>query len=150
MTKPAPKIKFHFQKPCTLRNRNMLRNWLLRTFRAYKTPLASLNVIFCSDEFLLNINKTYLQHDYYTDVITFNYSAKEEPVEGEIYISIDRSAENAKTEKVSFTYELHRVMFHGVLHLCGLTDHSAFEKANMTKHENRLLSGYFVPRETRG
>ena len=116
---------------------------IIATFKRYKTPVSSLSIVFCSDEFLLDINRNYLKHDYYTDIITFNLSQPASPVEGEIYISVDRVKENAASEKASFTHELHRVIFHGVLHLCGFTDKSAADKATMTKQENVLLNRYF-------
>lgn len=148
MKTPSPKISFHFQRPCTLANRNKLRQTIVLTFKKHKIPLASLNIIFCSDEYLLEINRAYLAHDYYTDIITFNLSEPGAPTEGEIYISVDRVRENARAESVSFTHELHRVIFHGVLHLCGFEDKSPTDKKQMTKKENQLLAQYFVPRET--
>jgi probable rRNA maturation factor len=150
MKRPAVAIAFHFQKRCTLRDRKKLRAAIADAFHSYKTPLSSLNIIFCSDEFLLDINRNYLQHDYYTDIITFNLAEQGAPVEGEIYISVDRINENAQSVGASFNHELHRVTFHGVLHLCGFNDHSAVERAGMTEHENKLLRRYFVPRGKRG
>lgn len=147
MKKLAPVITFHFQQLCRLPNRNSLRQAIINALAKYKTLATSLSIIFCSDDFLLDINRTYLQHDYYTDIITFDLAEPGKPVEGEIYISVDRIQENATSEGVSFNHELHRVIFHGVLHLCGFTDHSAMEKASMTEHENTLLDNYFVPRE---
>lgn len=143
-----PHISFHFQQPCSLAQRNRLREMIIAVFKRYKTRLASLNIVFCSDAYLLEINRSYLKHDYYTDIITFNLAEPGSPVEGEIYISIDRVRENAMEEAVSFKHELHRVIFHGVLHLCGLKDKSPFLKKEMTAQENRILTQYFVPRET--
>ena len=142
MKKATPLITFHFQTYCTLANRKKLREMIIATFKKYKTPASSLNIVFCTDEFLLDINRNYLKHDYYTDIITFDLVEPGSPVEGEIYISIDRVKENAQAEKVSITHELHRVIFHGVLHLCGFTDKSAADKAKMTEQENRLLHSY--------
>jgi probable rRNA maturation factor len=137
-------INFHFQTPCTLRERNRLRQMIVSILRRNKANFSLLNIIFCSDKFLLDINRTYLKHDYYTDIVTFDLG------EGaaEIYISVDRVKENAKTVRVSFNYELHRIIFHGVLHLCGFTDKSTTAKVEMTKQENKLLNQYFVPRGT--
>jgi probable rRNA maturation factor len=143
MKASAPVINFHFQQRCTLANRNWLRETIISIFKRHKTKFASLNLVFCSDEFLLDINRTYLNHDYYTDIITFNLSEPGVPVEGEIYISIDRVKENASTEQVSFTHELHRIIFHGVLHLCGFSDKNPTDKAEITKQENKLLTQYF-------
>ena len=136
-------IKFHFQKPCTLLERTRLRGFIISTFKKHKVSLDSLNIIFCSDAYLLDINRTYLQHDYYTDIITFDLEGA-----AEIYISVDRVKENAQAEGVSFKQELHRIIFHGVLHLCGFSDKTASAKIEMTRQENKLLAHYFVSRET--
>ncbi|HYC27999.1 MAG TPA: rRNA maturation RNase YbeY, partial [Chitinophagaceae bacterium] len=122
-------INFHFQQAYTLRERTRLRTFIRAVFKKYKIALNSLNLVFCSDEFLLDINRTYLKHDYYTDIITFDLGEGE----AEIYISIDRVRENAKAEGASFNHELHRVIFHGVLHLCGFKDKSARNKSEMTR-----------------
>lgn len=137
-------INFHFLKACTLKDRNRLRAKIGATLKKHKAAITSLNIIFCSDEFLLNINRTYLNHDYYTDILTFELGNGE----AEIYISIDRVKENAKAEHVSFNNELHRIVFHGVLHLSGFTDKTASAKSEMTLQENILLNQYFVSRET--
>ena len=100
-------------------------------------------IIFCTDEYLLDINRRFLQHDYYTDIITFNLSGNPKTIEGEIYISVDRINENASSNGVSKKEELHRVIFHGVLHLCGYKDKLQEEKAKMTSAENRHLKMYF-------
>jgi probable rRNA maturation factor len=108
-----------------------------------KKSLVSLFFIFCKDEYLLNINKQFLQHDDYTDIITFNLSDNINTIEGEIYISIDRIKENATLNRVSQKEELHRVMFHGVLHLCGYKDKTPKDKKKMTTAENKCLELYF-------
>lgn len=107
-----------------------------------KKYLASLNYIFCTDKRLLEINRQYLKHDFYTDIITFPLSAPKMPVEAEIYISIDRVRENAKTLDVSFKTELHRVIFHGALHLCGYGDKTKGEKEKMRGKEDKYLQKY--------
>lgn len=96
-------------------------DWLTEVIEEEGFELGRIDYIFCSDEFLLDINRTHLQHDDYTDIITF--PLEENPVTGEIYISIDRVRENAISFQTSFEDELHRVMIHGVLHLCGYDDH---------------------------
>jgi len=101
--------------------------------------LSSLTYIFCSDDYLLEINQGFLQHDFYTDIITFDYSTKTE-VESEIYISIDRVNENASVLNVSLEQELHRVMVHGVLHLCGLKDKTKAQQAEMRAAEDKQIS----------
>jgi len=101
-----------------------------------------INYIFCSDEYLLDINRKFLKHDYYTDIITFSLSESENTLESEIYISIDRVKENAKTLSVEFEDELLRVMFHGVLHLLGHKDKTKAQKAAMRKLENKWIKGF--------
>ena len=96
-------------------------------------------LIFCSDEYLLEINKKYLNHDYYTDIITFDYCV-ENIVSGDLYISIDRVKENAKTFNDSFINELSRVVIHGVLHLCGYNDKTEADQKNMRNLENKYLA----------
>lgn len=102
-----------------------------------KKPLDYINFIACSDEFLLTINTDYLQHDYYTDIITFDYS--ETAIASDIYISIDRIKENAKEQNVSSLHELQRIIIHGVLHLCGYADATEKQRAEMTEKENLYL-----------
>lgn len=102
----------------------------------------SLSVVFCSDEYLLNINKQFLNHDYYTDIITFPLEETEAKSVAEIYISLERVWDNAKKQKVTFDDELHRVLFHGVLHLTGLKDKTKEQKAAMTIAEDKWLKAY--------
>jgi rRNA maturation RNase YbeY len=108
--------------------------------------LKDISVVFTDDDYLLEVNKQYLNHDYYTDVITFDYSAFPE-VSGDIMISLDRVKENADTLSVSFQEELNRVVYHGLLHLCGYKDKSADDEKLMRKKENYYLE-LFVSRET--
>lgn len=114
-----------------------LRRWISATVTAEQGELGDLNFIFCSDEYLHGINVEYLQHDDYTDVITFPYS--EDMVEGDIFISVERTSENAQQYGVSAENELHRVMIHGVLHLLGYGDKTPEEKRQMTEKENFYL-----------
>ncbi len=99
----------------------------------------SLNYIFCNDDYLLEINKQYLDHDYYTDIITFDNSEDENILESDIYISIDRVTENAKNFEASFELELRRVMVHGLLHLLGYDDTTDALKAKMRLKEDEYL-----------
>jgi probable rRNA maturation factor len=92
---------------------------------------------------VLEINKQYLAHDYFTDIISFELSAPDSPAEGEIYISIDRVRDNAKTIGEPFYRELHRVIFHGTLHLCGYKDKTAAQKKLMRQKEDEYLTSYF-------
>ncbi len=137
-------VQFFFQdKAPFLRERRKLRYFIKELFQEEKIDLTSLAYIFCSDEYLLNINKEFLKHDFYTDIITFNLTPIPDKVEGEIYISIDMVKENAKNEGVSLKEELHRVVFHGALHLCGYKDKTRHDKTIMTKKENKYLRLYF-------
>ncbi|MEM7548408.1 MAG: rRNA maturation RNase YbeY [Bacteroidota bacterium] len=99
-----------------------------------------VNFIFCSDEFLLNINQDYLAHDYYTDIITFKTSEPSEPLTSDIFISIDRIRDNAKALSNSFEKELHRVMAHGLIHLMGYEDETPDQKQVMRNKEDSYLS----------
>ncbi|MBK8609475.1 MAG: rRNA maturation RNase YbeY [Chitinophagaceae bacterium] len=138
------KIQFYFhdRRPA-LKERKKLKLFIENMFRKEKRALETLSYIFCSDEYLLTINKEFLEHDFYTDVITFDMGAKSEPTVGEVYLSVDRIRENAKTEAISVTEELHRVIFHGALHLCGYKDKIKTDKKKMRSAENRYLELYF-------
>ena len=138
-------IQFFFiDVKIALRERRRLKTFIERMFRNEGIQINSLVIIFCSDEYLLGVNRRFLNHDYYTDIITFNLADKEELVEGEIYISTDRIRENALTNKVALQNELHRIIFHGVLHLCGFKDKKPNEKTLMTIEENKYLKMYFI------
>jgi rRNA maturation RNase YbeY len=100
--------------------------------------IGDLCFIFCTDDFLLDINRKYLRHDYYTDVITFDYTV-DNSVSGDIFISVERVEENAREFGVSFEHELSRVMYHGVLHLCGYKDKSEDEEQKMREKEDFYL-----------
>lgn len=123
----------------SLKDRKKLRKWLLDTARERNFNITDIQYIFCSDEFLLDINRNFLQHDYFTDIITFDLSEKKTDLCGEIYISIPRVKENAKTYGNSFYAELHRVMVHGILHLCGLKDKTAKQEKEMRSAEDEAL-----------
>ena len=128
-----------------LKQRNRLKSFLASTAISAKRPLGSLNIIFCSDEHLLGINRDYLQHDYYTDIITFDLSpSSKSPLEAELYISIDRVKENASILGQPFYRELHRVIFHGLLHLLGYKDKLTKDQTLMREMEDRLLAEYFL------
>lgn len=112
--------------------------WIERSITEEGKQLESISYIFCSDAYLHEINVSYLQHDTYTDIITFPYHSN--PIEGDIFISIDRVKENAITYGVGFEDELHRVMIHGVMHLCGYKDKTSAEKKQMSAKENEYLA----------
>ena len=137
-------IQFYFtDTTVSLLERKRLKLFIKSIFDKKERQLNSLAIIFCSDEYLLDINKQFLQHDYYTDIITFNLSENIHVIEGEIYISVDRVRDNAISNKVTVKQELHRVLFHGVLHLCGYLDKSVKAKKEMTLQENYSLERYF-------
>lgn len=137
------KVKFHFEQPVSLNNRKRLKLFIESMFRYEKQPVKEIAFIFCSDNRLLNINREFLQHDYFTDIITFDLTnERSSPKTGEIYISIDRIRDNAKTHKVFAIQELHRVVFHGVLHLCGYKDKTKAEQKKMRSREDYYLEKY--------
>ena len=138
-------IRFHFlKKSGYLRQRKKLAGFLRRLFKKEQTPLGSLTYIFCTDDYLLGINQQFLQHNYYTDIISFNLAGAGQPTEGEIYISLERVADNARILGLSYQDELHRVIFHGALHLCGYKDKSAKERTTMRKMEDQYLKRYQI------
>lgn len=137
-----PLIRFFFPSPVTLTERSRLKQFILSVFRKEGKKTGGLNYVFCSDEFLLQINREYLQHDYYTDIITFDLSDPGGPVRGEIYISVDRVRENAKDLGTTLRKELLRVIFHGALHLCGYKDKTRQEQARMRDLEEKYLALY--------
>ncbi len=102
-----------------------------------------LNYIFCNDNYLLQINQDFLQHDTFTDIITFDLSDTPNILNAEIYISIERVKENAQKLEIPYTKELHRVLFHGVLHLCGFKDKTKTDKDTMRQMEDKCLEAYF-------
>ena len=137
-----PKIEFFFEgsKP-NLRQRRKLRSFISLIFSMEKRKFETINFIFATDRIIHGINKKYLFHDFFTDVITFELS--KHPILAEIYISCDRVSDNAKTHKTSFGKELHRVIFHGVLHLCGYSDKGPRQQKRMRTREDYYLSLYF-------
>ena len=116
-----------------------IKKWLGVSAEKEKKTIKDINYIFCSDAFLLQLNQKYLNHQTLTDIITFDNSS-EKAIAGEIYISIDRVAENAHGYKVDFMTEVRRIMIHGVLHLCGYSDKRKSEKILMRKKEDTYLS----------
>ena len=138
------KIHFYsYDRKCTLKDRKKLKIFIESLFAREKKKLGTLAIIFCSDEHLLGINKEFLKHDFYTDVITFDLSSSKNEIEAEVYLSIDRVKENAKQAGVTFTEEIHRVVFHGALHLCGYKDKKSTEIDLMRQAEKKYLNLYF-------
>lgn len=130
-------IEFKFK------NRRACKKWIISALEEEgvlkKSKLEELSIIFCSDEYLLDMNKKYLDHDYFTDVITFDNS-KENSFSGDIFISIDRVRENAETFRQLFIDELYRVIIHGVLHLSGYDDGTESEQKSMRSREDYYLA----------
>ncbi|TKK71474.1 rRNA maturation RNase YbeY [Ilyomonas limi] len=121
-----------------------LKQFIKHIFSIEGKKLDRIDFIFCSDEYLLSLNQQFLQHDYLTDILTFDLSTNNKAITGEVYISIDRIKENAATNNATYLHELKRVIFHGVLHLCGYLDKTSEEKALMTEMENYYLNQFEV------
>ena len=133
-------IHFHSEEvDFALTNQKEYISWIQDVINRESKTCGDLNFIFCSDDYLLTINKDYLDHDYYTDIITFNYN-DDQKISGDIYISTDRIAENAKERVLSFELELRRVMIHGVLHLIGYDDKDPVSQAAMRAQEDFCLT----------
>lgn len=124
----------------SLKNKRKLKDWIASAITAEGYTLQELNFILCSDAYLLRMNQDYLQHDTYTDVITFDNSDALKTIVGDIFISVERVQENAKEIKVSTMDELCRVMIHGTLHLLGYKDKTKAAKISMTAKEDHYLS----------
>lgn len=135
-----PRINF-FEEDISfkLKDKAKVKEWIKTTVETEGYKLKELNYIFCSDKYLLQINQQYLNHDTYTDIITFDNSGKEGIIEGDIFISVDRIRENATKFATSETNELHRVIVHGALHLLGYQDKMAESKKLMTSKEDEYL-----------
>jgi probable rRNA maturation factor len=144
----SPTIRFHFLKKISLRGRQEIKKTLTTLFKREKTNLAELQYIFVSDKRLLEINRQFLGHDHFTDIITFPLSEPGQPVTAEIYISVDRVRENAHNYGSPIKTEILRVIFHGALHLCGYGDKSAPQEREMRQLEEKYLALHFqsVPR----
>jgi rRNA maturation RNase YbeY len=136
-----PAINF-FEEDTTFKPKQkaQLRQWIKDTVVAEGFKLKELNYIFCSDAYLLQVNQQYLDHDTYTDIVTFDNSEVEGDIVGDIFISIDRIRENGAQFKTGETNELHRVIIHGALHLLGYTDKSVVTKQKMTQKEDEYLA----------
>mgnify|MGYP000734161920 CR=1 FL=1 len=122
-----------------LENEEKTITWLQKIANKEGFVISAINYIFCDDEYLHKINMEYLNHDTYTDIITFDNSEQEQVLEADIFISIERVKENSKELKTTFNQEIHRVMVHGLLHLTGNDDHSEEDKKTMREKENEAL-----------
>ena len=128
---------------CRIKNRKGVREWISGVISSNGKKLGDIGVIICSDDYLLDLNNQYLDHNYYTDIITFDYTEKD-IIGGDLFISYDRVKENAKLEGVLIQHELRRVMVHGVLHLLGLRDKTETEVKKMRAAEDVALKVFRV------
>ena len=118
-----------------------LSGWIKQIAKQHEYAIREVNIIFCSDEYLLKLNRERLKHDYYTDILTFDYAEGDKKrLHSDIYISIDRVEDNARDYSVPFQDELHRVIAHGLLHLMGFNDHDEISKQEMTEAEDAMLA----------
>lgn len=132
----------------TLNNRRKLKRFISSIFLSENKKFEAIHYVFTTDAALHQINTEYLNHDYYTDIITFRLSENKHPIVADIYISIDRVRENALQLNTSFRTELHRVIFHGALHLCGYKDNTKDQRLFMRRMEDHYLAKYFGKRFT--
>ncbi len=133
-------IRFHTEDvKYSWKNKRKLYGWINDSAKAENRFTGAINVILCSDDYLLNMNRQFLEHDYYTDIITFDYS-EDEVISGDLYISLDRVCDNAIKNEVSTNYELYRVVIHGIMHLCGYKDKTKSDSVLMRKKEDLYLS----------
>ena len=136
-------ISFNYETEFELTNETEISNWLSQVILSEKKKEGDINYIFCDDEYLLQINEQYLNHDTLTDIISFDYSVGNE-LHGDIFISVERVADNAIDYKVTFDEELKRVLVHGVLHYCGYKDKTEQDEELMRKKENEKLQLFHV------
>ncbi len=134
-------VSFNFDNSFNLKDRLKIKRWIKQVIENDGSRVGDISYIFCSDERILEVNRQYLKHDFYTDIITFDYVEKDR-ISGDIFISTDRVRDNATEFNVSFEEELHRVIIHGVLHLLGQQDHTDKEKKQMRTKENKALLLY--------
>src|SRR5690606_6150400 len=136
-------IDFHYLTDFQIEEEIQYTNWISRIISSEESTIGQLDFIFCSDEYLLKINQDYLEHDTYTDIITFPYS-EGELISGDIFISVERVTENANTYEVDFNTELRRVMAHGLLHMLGYGDKNDEEALIMRVKENEKIKLFHV------
>ena len=129
-------------KSTSLRSRTELKTFINKQCLKEGVHIETLQYVFCSDTFLLDINKRFLNHNFYTDIISFDLSEQKGSLIGDVYISIDRVKENAKTEGNLYTHELLRVIFHGALHFCGYKDKKPADQKTMRSMEDKWLKAY--------
>ncbi|HNZ84720.1 MAG TPA: rRNA maturation RNase YbeY [Paludibacteraceae bacterium] len=133
-------VHFIFDDTKTLRlKKRMIAEWIKNVASGYGKSIGEISYIFCSDNKILAINNEYLQHDYYTDIITFDYT-EEQKIAGDIFISVDTVSSNAHIYTNTFSDEMARILIHGILHLCGIKDKTQQEEQNMRKAEDKALA----------
>ncbi|MDE7180388.1 MAG: rRNA maturation RNase YbeY [Muribaculaceae bacterium] len=120
----------------------LVREWIGEVAAEHDFQVGRISYLFCDDEFILRANREFIDHDYYTDIITFDYTRRD-IIGGDIMISLDTVGSNAQLVATSFSNELLRVIIHGVLHLCGINDKGPGERENMEAHENRALEIWY-------
>jgi probable rRNA maturation factor len=121
-----------------IENPEKLQHWIEQVVILHQKEAGEINVIFCSDEYLLEMNRNHLKHDYYTDIITFDYS-EDGQISGDLFISIDRVQDNSQSLQVDFKTELHRVIIHGILHLLGFKDKTEQDSQLMRAKEEEMM-----------
>lgn len=136
---PSEILFFNHEVKTRTFDKEIIKKWLLQIAGNHHKKIESIQIIFCSDEYLRLIGMQFLNHDYYTDIVTFHYEKEGEPIEGELYISIDRIKENAKNFRVKTEQEKRRVIAHGMIHLLGFDDEKPQERHEMTLLENEYL-----------
>lgn len=140
----SPIYFFYEHTDFRLDNPDKISNWLQNISQSYDFEIQQLNYIFCNDEYLHQINLEYLDHDTYTDIITFDNSEQIQKIEGDIFISIERVQDNSQAFKVSFEQELQRVAVHGLLHLLGFKDKTKDEQTLMRLKENEAIATFNI------
>ncbi len=136
-------ISFNYELEFQLENEEQYSSWISNVISSENKKDGDINYIFCDDEYILEINKQYLDHDYYTDIISFDYSVGNE-LHGDIFVSIERVRENAIEFEVTFDEELKRVLVHGVLHYCGYKDKTEEEELLMRSKEDEKIKMFHV------
>ena len=136
-------IDFNYETEFTLENEEAISGWISNVIKSEGKKEGEINYIFCDDEYLLQINKEHLNHDYYTDIISFDYTVGNE-INGDMFISVDRVKENAVDFNVAFDEELKRVIIHGILHYCGYKDKLEEEELLMRNKEDEKIAMFHV------
>ncbi len=136
-------IEFHSETDFELADEKAVSDWILQVANLHGKTISEISYVFCTDDYLLDMNQRFLNHDTLTDIITFDYTVGNE-IGGDIFISVERVADNAKDFNVEFMEELRRVIIHGVLHLCGFKDKMKEDEVQMRKREDEALNMFHV------